>query len=136
MYPNLARFPTIQDKIYDTQKGSAQPHVYSSTITNIQIPSPLKQIQEYIVKECEYYDTLIETLKKENERLQNNKIIDMVLKSVSNDNQSEEEFINDSKLEEKEPQPKKELTKEIKKVVEEKPKKTATKISKSKPTEI
>jgi len=98
------------------------------------IPIPSKQIQQYIVTECEYYDNLINSLKRENERLQNNKIIDMVLKSVSNDNQSEDEFINESHSEsEEEPQPKKELTKEIKKVIEEeKPKKTATKGSKSK----
>jgi type I restriction enzyme M protein len=109
-------------------------HISIERIKEYKIPIPSKQIQEHIVKECEYYDNLIEVLKKENERLQNNKIIDMVLKSVSNDNQSEEEFINESHSEsEEEPQPKKELTKEIKKVVEEeKPKKTTTKGSKSK----
>jgi hypothetical protein len=70
-----------------------------------------KEIQEYIVKECEYYDNLIDTLKKENERLQNNKIIEMVLKSVSNDNQLEES---------KEKESDKELTKVVEK---DKPKK-------------
>ena len=116
-------------------KGSVIPKLTKEDLITINIPIPSKQTQEHIVKECEYYDNLIETLKKENKRLQNNKIIDMVLKSVSNDNQSEEEFINEShsESEEEEPQPKKELTKEIKKVVEEeKPKKTATKGSKSK----
>ena len=38
------------------------------------------------VKECDYYDNLIDILKKENERLQNNKIIELMLNSVpSND---------------------------------------------------
>uniref|UniRef100_A0A6C0H0M7 site-specific DNA-methyltransferase (adenine-specific) n=1 Tax=viral metagenome TaxID=1070528 RepID=A0A6C0H0M7_9ZZZZ len=119
--------------------GTTIKGISKESLVSVLIPIPLKQTQEHIVKECEYYDNLIETLKKENERLQNNKIIDMVLKSVSNDNQSEEEFINEShsESEEEEPQPKKELTKEIKKVVEEeKPKKIATKRSQSKQTEI
>ena len=83
------------------------------------IPIPTKEIQEYIVKECEYYDNLIDILKKENERLQNNKIIEIVLKSVSNDNQLEES---------KEDESDEELTKVVE---EDKPKKT-TKESKSK----
>ena len=83
------------------------------------IPIPTKEIQEYIVKECEYYDNLIDILKKENERLQNNKIIEMVLKSVSNDNQLEES---------KEDESDEELTKVVE---EDKPKKT-TKELKSK----
>jgi type I restriction enzyme S subunit len=115
--------------------GTTIKGISKESLVSVLIPVPSKQIQQYIVTECEYYDNLINSLKRENERLQNNKIIDMVLKSVSNDNQSEEEFINKShsESEEEEPQLKKELTKEIKKVVEEeKPKKTATKGSKSK----
>ena len=85
-------------------------------LEELQIPIPTKEIQEYIVTECDYYDNLIDTLKKENERLQNNKIIEMVLKSVSNDNQLEE-----SK--------EKESDEELTKVVEEdKPKKTNKRI--------
>ena len=73
------------------------------------IPIPSKQIQEYIVKECEYYDNLIDSLKKENERLQNNNIIDMVLKSVSKD----KEIIIDSEPEDddEKPQPKQKVIK-------------------------
>ena len=88
----------IQDKIYETQQGSAQPHVYSSTISQLFIPILSKESQEHIVKECEYYDNLIETLKKENERLQNNKIIEMVLKSVSNNDEDSENDVNDNIL--------------------------------------
>lgn len=52
---------------------------------NILIPMPSKEIQESIVKECDYYDNLINTLKQENDRLQNNNIIDIILKSITND---------------------------------------------------
>lgn len=108
--------------------GSTIKHINKENLSALNIPIPSKQTQEHIVKECEYYDNLIDTLKKENERLQNNKIIDMVLKSVSNDNQLEEELIDESETEEEDkPQTKKQLAKEIKKVVEEKPKKTGTK---------
>ena len=62
------------------------PSVDNDTINNINIPIPTNEIQEYIVKECDYYDNLIDILKKENERLQNNKIIELMLNSVpSND---------------------------------------------------
>ena len=86
------------------------------------IPIPSKQIQEHIVKECEYYDNLIDTLKKENERLQNNKIIDMVLKSVSNEMDDQQDGItqyeiSEDESEEEKPQPKK-TTKETNKVKE------------------
>ena len=111
----------IQDKIYNLGSGSAQKGINQNNFLQLNIPIPSKQIQEHIVKECEYYDNLIDTLKKENERLQNNKIIDMVLKSVSNDNQSEDEkeSINESQSESEDeesepepvPQPKKKVTK-------------------------
>ena len=101
----------IQDKIYNLGSGSAQKGINQNNFLQLNIPIPTKEIQEYIVKECEYYDNLIDTLKKENERLQNNKIIETVLKSVSNDNQLEES---------KEKESDKELTKVVEK---DKPKK-------------
>jgi hypothetical protein len=52
-------------------------------IIEYNIPIPSNEVQEYIVKECDYYDNLIDVLKKENERLQNNKIIELLLNSVS-----------------------------------------------------
>ena len=109
----------IQDKIYNLGSGSAQKGINQNNFLQLKIPIPTKEIQEYIVKECEYYDNLIDILKKENERLQNNKIIEMVLKSVSKDNQLEES---------KEDESDEELTKVVE---EDKPKKT-TKESKSK----
>jgi type I restriction-modification system DNA methylase subunit len=87
---NILKSQEIQDKFQNSYKQATIPKLSLDTIRNITIPIPSKEIQEYIVTECEYYDNLIDTLKKENERLQNNKIIEMVLKSVSNDNQLEE----------------------------------------------
>lgn len=112
----------IQDKIYNLGSGSAQKGINQNNFLQLNIPIPSKQIQEHIVKECEYYDNLIDTLKKENERLQNNKIIDMVLKSVSNeiDDQQDgitEDEISEDESEEEKPQPKK-TTKETTKVKE------------------
>ena len=91
--------------------GSTIKHINKENLSALEIPIPTKEIQEYIVKESEYYDNLIDTLKKENVKLQNNKIIEMVLKSVSKEDESDEE-----------------LTKVVE---EDKPKKT-TKESKSK----
>ena len=66
--------------------GSTIKHINKENLNNINIPIPTNEIQEYIVKECDYYDNLIDILKKENERLQNNKIIELMLNSVpSND---------------------------------------------------
>jgi len=87
---NILKSQEIQDKFQNSYKQATIPKLSLDTIRNITIPIPSNEIQEYIVTECEYYDNLIDTLKKENERLQNNKIIEMVLKSVSNDIQLEE----------------------------------------------
>ena len=108
---NYITSPEITNYLVNSATGAMYPSIDNNTINNIKIPIPTKEIQEYIVKECEYYDNLIDILKKENERLQNNKIIEMVLKSVSKEDKSDEE-----------------LTKVVE---EDKPKKT-TKESKSK----
>ena len=50
----LAEFLKIlQPRIYQLQKGQAQPHVYISDLNNILIPLPTKGIQQKIVKEIE-----------------------------------------------------------------------------------
>ena len=99
--------------------GSIVQFMSIPNLKELNIDIPTKEIQEYIAKECEYYDNLIDILKKENERLQNNKIIEMVLKSVSNDNQLEESKEDES-------------DEELTKVVEEDKPKKPTKESKSK----
>ena len=122
-------------KLEDCFHGSTIKHLSKGDLENIKIPIPSKEVQEFIVKECDYYDNLIDILKKENERLQNNKIIEIVLKSVSELNS--ESLINKSDLDEND-----ELTQQIEKVneiidsaeedlVKVKPKKKLTKKVKS-----
>jgi type I restriction-modification system DNA methylase subunit len=62
-----------------TIKGISKESLISTTI-----PIPSLEVQEHIVKECSHYDNLIDILKKENEKLQNNNIIELALKSNSN----------------------------------------------------
>jgi type I restriction enzyme S subunit len=59
-----------QDKIYKTQSGAAQPHVYSKDLQNIKISIPSIERQKEIVMYCEYNDILIKQLEKE---IENNK---------------------------------------------------------------
>jgi type I restriction-modification system DNA methylase subunit len=61
---------TIQDKIYKTQSGAAQPHIYSKDLQNNKIPVPSIERQKEIVEYCEFNDTLIKQLEKE---IENNK---------------------------------------------------------------
>ena len=61
---------TIQDKIYKTQSGAAQPHIYSKDLQNNKIPVPSIERQKEIVDYCEFNDTLIKQLEKE---IENNK---------------------------------------------------------------
>jgi type I restriction enzyme S subunit len=56
---------SIQDKIFKSQSGAAQPHVYSKDLQNIKIPIPSLERQQEIVEYCEYNDTLIQQLEKE-----------------------------------------------------------------------
>jgi len=45
--------------------GSTIKHINKENLNNINIPIPTNEVQEYIVKECDYYDNLIDILKKE-----------------------------------------------------------------------
>lgn len=59
-----------QDKIYKSQTGTAQPHVYSKDLQDLKIPIPSLERQKEIVEYCEYNDKLIKQLEKE---IENNK---------------------------------------------------------------
>jgi len=59
-----------QDKIYKSQTGTAQPHVYSKDLQDLKIPIPSLERQKEIVEYCEYNDTLIKQLEKD---IENNK---------------------------------------------------------------
>lgn len=43
----------IQKQIYECQTGSAQPHIYSKSIENIEIPIPSIEVQQMIVKQLD-----------------------------------------------------------------------------------
>ena len=47
---------SIQNNIYELQRGQAQPHVYSEDIAKIKIPFPPKMIQAKIITEIEKID--------------------------------------------------------------------------------
>ena len=70
--------------IYNLASGSAQKGINQNNFLNIKIPIPTIEIQEQIIKDCDYYDKQIETLKKENELLiiQNTNIINSFLQSI------------------------------------------------------
>jgi len=74
---------TTQNKIYKSQTGTAQPHVYSKDLHNLKIPIPSLENQKKIVEYCEYNDTLIKQLEKEIEynKTQAHKIISSIVKS-------------------------------------------------------
>ena len=82
---NILKSQEIQNKFQNSYKQATIPKLSLDTIRNTNIPIPSKEIQEYIVQKCDYYDNLINTLKQENEKLQNNNIIDVILKSITND---------------------------------------------------
>ncbi len=57
-----------QDKIYKSQTGTAQPHVYSKDLQDLKIHIPSIERQREIVEYCEYNDTLILQLEREIEQ--------------------------------------------------------------------
>ena len=69
-----------QENIYKLQTGTAQPHVYSNTISNIKIPIPPLEIQKDIVDYCDNNNNLIEKLKEEIER--NKDLADKIINSI------------------------------------------------------
>jgi type I restriction-modification system DNA methylase subunit len=81
-----------QDKIYKSQTGTAQPHVYSKDLQDLKIPIPTLERQKEIIEYCEYNDTLIKQLEKE---IENNKkqaqqfITDIVKAQVQTEEQHE-----------------------------------------------
>ena len=88
-YENIKYIYSILKYIINFEKyavGTTIKGISKENLISVLIPIPSKEIQEYIVKECDYYDNLIDILKKENNRLYNNNVIEIVLKSVSIEN--------------------------------------------------
>ena len=93
--------------------GSTIKHINKENLSSLKIPIPPKEIQEMIIKDCEYYDEQINKLQKENDMLKSNKIIEQVLNSISenkikptenleNDLEDESEEDNDPQSDEEE----------------------------------
>ena len=60
---------SIQNVIFELQRGQAQPHVYADDLAKIKIPLPSKNIQEKIVAEIEVLETKETEAKEEIEKL-------------------------------------------------------------------
>ncbi len=58
-------------------------HISQSQLFDYKIPIPSNEIQESVVKECEYWDEQINRLKKENEKLKGVPVIEMCLADKS-----------------------------------------------------
>lgn len=59
------------------------PKLSLNNLSNLKIPIPSKEVQEFIVKTCEYWDQQIENLKTQNKMLESNQIIQTVLSSIT-----------------------------------------------------
>jgi type I restriction enzyme M protein len=56
---------SMQDKIYELQRGQAQPHVYGDDLANIKIPLPPLAEQNKIVSQIEKLETQIHDTQKQ-----------------------------------------------------------------------
>jgi len=74
----------LQDKIYKSQSGAAQPHIYSKDLQNNKIEVPSLDRQKEIVEYCEYNDILIKQLEKEieNNKKQAQQFITSIVKAI------------------------------------------------------
>lgn len=66
---------TLQEVVYDLQKGNAQPHVYSDDIKKIKIPLPPIDIQQKIVDEIEEVEKNNLVLEKNIQKLNTQKAL-------------------------------------------------------------
>jgi hypothetical protein len=127
-----------ETSIKNLSEKNAAPNInFNVLLNNFNIQIPSKENQQKIIDQVELINKQQESYKQYGDLLE--KQITQIFETIdTNYFKNEKEYINEDESHsesEEEPQPKKELTKEIKKVVEEeKPKKTATKGSKSKST--
>lgn len=59
----------FQDKVYEYQKGSAQPHVYADDLKSMNIPLPSLDVQKEIVRKCSTLDNQLQVSKRKVEVL-------------------------------------------------------------------
>ena len=84
-----------QENIYKLQRGSAQPHVYASDLSEIPIPKPNIETQNKIIEIMKEANLLKEKLEKEADKLLNS-IDEYLLKELDikiNDNKKKNTFI-------------------------------------------
>jgi len=79
------QLPNSTEYFVKNSTGSMYPSINIDVVSNYKIPVPSIQVQESIVKECEYYDEQIDRLKKENEKLKAVPVIELCLASESTD---------------------------------------------------
>jgi restriction endonuclease S subunit len=69
-----------QEEIYKLQKGNAQPHVYSSDLSNLEIPIPPLEIQEKII---EVLDNIYKKIEENNKNIEfNNELIKIIMSQI------------------------------------------------------
>ena len=88
---------SLQNNIYKSQTGTAQPHVYSKDIKSIKIPIPPLERQKEIVEYCEFNDNLIKQLEQEieNNKKQAQQFITSIVKSkVQTEEQNDRISVN------------------------------------------
>ena len=90
----------IQQKLYDLQKGTAQPGVNKADIEKLKIPIPLLEKQKEIIKYCEFNHNLIKQLENEIEqnkiqaKLFLSSIVKKVVSTTSDSESNNEDEIN------------------------------------------
>ena len=70
------------NKIEELFHGTTIKHLSKTDLETIEIPVPSLEVQQDIVKQCEHYDNLINTLKKQIEDIEKENIIVKVLQSL------------------------------------------------------
>ena len=75
---------SLQNKIYKSQTGTAQPHIYSKNLEKLKIPVPSIEKQKEIVEYCELNNNLIKQLENEIEqnKIQANLFLSNIVKKV------------------------------------------------------
>lgn len=83
----------LQDVIYKLQAGTAQPHVYSKDLSNIQIPIPCIELQKHIADNLDFINESIATDKEKIEHLK--KLNEIYLKMYVETRKYEEKKLGD-----------------------------------------
>ena len=77
------RMEEVAEAVEGMNKRMQESFEQFADTTNMFFDNRIERIEQDRDANEEYYDNLIDTLKKENEKLQNNKIIEIILNSVS-----------------------------------------------------